>query len=92
MVKGVEELEWRKELEWAEDFKFERHVAQGVYFDGNLTKEFYHNELANGRAQLSSGGSLTIHSYEDMDAGLYLCYGKYLSDNTARYHLTTSGE
>ena len=38
-----------------------------------------------GRADLSSDGSLTIHSYEERDAGNYECeseYGRFLSDLT----------
>ena len=73
IVYGCEELQWR--------YGYHKNllVAKGVYVDGNLTDATYYSSLAGGRAELAPDGSLIIHSYEDRDAGVYLCYSEYRS-------------
>ena len=52
-------------------------VASGVYTNGVLTNVSYYNKLADGRAELSLNGSLTIRTYEDGDSGSYRCMSEY---------------
>ena len=57
--------------------------------NGILTNTSYHNRLADGRAELTPDGSLTIHRYEDGDDGSYWCESEY---RTIRSDLATFGE
>ena len=72
-------------LHWKDRYT-EQLVARGVYKDGVLTNTDYYHPLADGRAELGPDGSLTIHSYNDTDAGGYDCSSKY---RWARSDLTT---
>ena len=73
IVNGREELEW-----WSgyQD-KLVLLLARGVYVDGVLTNPTYYDRLADGRAELSMDGSLTIHRYEYGDNARYWCKSEY---------------
>ena len=66
----------REDVKWSSGY-FGQPVATGVYVDGVLINATYYNRLADGRAELSVGGSLIIHSYEGIDAGGYQCDSEY---------------
>ena len=76
IVNGGEKLWW----EIKKKSKYSRlQVASRIYPNGTVADVSYHDRLVDGRAELSPGGSLTIHSYEHMDAGNYSCYNEYRS-------------
>ena len=75
----------REELEWRSTHPEHRLLAWGAYVDGVLTNVSYYDRLANGRAELSSDGSLTIHSYEDGEHGRYICHSEYREAVTYLY-------
>ena len=73
-------------LKWMQvDHPHSRERARGDYVDGDPKHPTYFDMQMHERAELSQDGSLTIHSYEDEDAGWYYCYsqsqqvGYYLS-------------
>ena len=78
----------REELEWRHDSHVNLLVAKGIYINGDLTDAVYFSSLADGRAELTSGGALIIHSYEESDAGEYWCVSEH---RTAVSDLITFG-
>ena len=84
IIDGEERLWWKhKMFDTISGFGLE--VAGGVYMNRTLANEIY---VKNKRAELSTNGSLIIHSYEDGDAGNYSCRSIYRSAESV---LITSG-